>query len=153
MPLPTTADEVWPHIEKWPFGVLSFVTPKGESRSAGVMYQVKGRVLYVITGEGTWKVRHIRANPNVSVTVTVPRLPIRIRQVPPAVISFAGEATVLGLEEVGEELRSRLSKATGEISGTCVVRIVPVGHFVTYGIGIPALQMRHPEKSIARVPV
>jgi hypothetical protein len=35
MSLPTTASEIWPHIEKWPFGVLSFVTPKGESRSAG----------------------------------------------------------------------------------------------------------------------
>ena len=50
MPLPTTADDVWPHIEKWPFGVLSFVTPKGESRGAGVMYQVKDRVLYVLPG-------------------------------------------------------------------------------------------------------
>ena len=80
MPLPTTADEVWPHIEKWPFGVLSFVTPKGESRSAGIMYQVKDRVLYVLTGEDTWKVRHIRSNPNVSMTVPIQRLPIRIRQ-------------------------------------------------------------------------
>jgi hypothetical protein len=153
MSLPTTADEVWPYIEKWPFGVLSFVSPKGEARSAGVMFQVKGRVLYVLTGEDTWKVRHIRTNPNVSMTVTVQRIPIRIRQMPPAVITFSGEATVHSLDEVGEELRARLTKGTGEVPGSCVVRIVPEGNFVTYGIGIPALQMRHPEKSIARVPV
>lgn len=153
MPLPTTADEVWPYVEKWPFGVLGFVTPKGESRSAGVMFQVKDRALYVLTGESTWKVRHIRANPNVSMTVTVQRLPIRIRQVPPAVISFSGEATVISLDEVGDDLRSRLTRGTGEMPGSCAIKIVPEGNFVTYGIGIPAIQMRHPEKSIARVPV
>jgi general stress protein 26 len=153
MPLPTTADEVWPYIEKWPFAVLSFVTPKGESRSAGIMYQVEGRALYVLTGEDTWKVRHIRANPNVSMTVTIPRLPIRIRQVPPAVISFAGVASVLSIEEIGSDVRARLTRGTGEMPGSCIIRIEPEGCFVTYGIGIPALQMRDPEKSRARVPV
>ena len=42
------------------------------ARSAGVMYKVKDRKLYVLTGPDTWKVKHIRANPNVSMTVTVP---------------------------------------------------------------------------------
>ena len=153
MPLPTTADEVWPHIEKWPFGVLSFVTPKGESRSAGIMYQVKDRVLYVLTGEDTWKVRHIRSNPNVSMTVPIQRLPIRIRQMPPAVISFSGVATILGLDEIETELRTRLTRGTGEMPGTCIIRIEPEGRFVTYGIGISAMEMRHPDKSRARVPV
>jgi hypothetical protein len=153
MSLPATAEEVWPHIEKWPFAVLSFVTPKGESRSAGVMYRVRGRKLYVLTGAETWKSRHIRHNPNVSVTVTVPRLPIRLRQVPPAVISFSGVATVLGMGEIDAGLRSDLTRGTGEMANSCVIEIAPVGRFVTYGIGIPALQMRHPEKSISRVPV
>ena len=85
MALPTTAEEIWPLVEKWPFGVLSFVTPKGESRSAGVMYKVKDRTLYVLTGPETWKAKHIDANPNVSMTVTIQRLPVRIRQAPPAV--------------------------------------------------------------------
>jgi hypothetical protein len=153
MALPRTADEIWPYIEKWPFGVLSFVTPKGESRSAGVMYQVSDRVLYVMTGESTWKVRHIRSNPNVSMTVTVSRLPIRIRQVPPAVITFPGVASVLSFEEIDEQLRHSLTRGTGEMPGTCVIAIEPEGYFVTYGIGIPAMQMRKPEKSRARVPV
>ncbi len=117
MALPKTADEIWPYIEKWPFGVLSFVTPKGQSRSAGVMYKVKGRVLYVVTGEDTWKVRHIRSNPNVSMTVTIQRFPIRIRQMPPAVITFSGVASVLGIDEVEEGLRSRSDSRHGRDAG------------------------------------
>ncbi len=153
MTLPTTADEIWPHIEKWPFAVLSFVTPKGESRSAGVMYKVKDRKLYVLTGPNTWKAKHIKANPNVSVTVTVQRLPIRIRQAPPAVITFPGVAMVLELDQVDADLRRELTRGLGEMPDTCVIRIDPTGRFVTYGIGIPMRQMRHPERSLARVPV
>jgi Pyridoxamine 5'-phosphate oxidase len=153
MALPTTADEIWPHIEKWPFGVLSFVTPKGESRSAGVMYKVKDRELYVLTGPDTWKAKHIGSNPNVSMTVTVQRLPFRIRAVPPAVITFSGVASVLDMSEVDPAIRTALTRGIDDLPGMCAIRIVPEGNFVTYGIGIPAMQMRHPEKSLARVPV
>lgn len=153
MALPKTADEVWGYIEKWPFAVISFVTATGEARSAGVMYKVKDRALYVLTGPNTWKAKHIKANPNVSVTVTVQRLPIRVKQAPPAVITFPGIGSVLGLDEVAEELRRDLLRGVGEIPDTCVIRIEPRGHFVTYGIGIPMMQMRQPEKALARVPV
>ena len=153
MALPANADEIWPYIEKWPFAVLSFVTPNGESRSAGVMYKVKERVLYVLTGPDTWKARHIKANPNVSVTVTVQRLPIRVRQAPPAVITFAGVGSVLAMDEVDEDLRSDLMRGVGDMTDTCVIRIEPRGRFVTYGIGVPMMQMRRPEKALARVPV
>lgn len=153
MSLPTTADEIWPYVEKWPFGVLSFVTPKGESRSAGVMFKVKNRELYVLTGPETWKAKHIRKNPNVSMTVTVQRLPIRIRQAPPAVITFSGIATVLDMADVADDIRKALTRGIDDISDVCAIKIVPAGRFVTYGIGIPVMQMRHPEKSIARVPV
>ena len=153
MALPTTAEEVWPYIEKWPFAVVSFVTPKGESRSAGVMYKVRDRTLYVLTGPDTWKAKHIKANPSVSVTVTVQRLPIRVRQAPPAVITFSGIGTVLEMGEVDSDLRRDLLRGVGDMPDTCVIRIEPQGRFVTYGIGIPMMQMRRPEKALARVPV
>ena len=153
MALPTSAEEIWPHIEKWPFGVLSFVTPRGEARSAGVMYKVKDRELYVLTGANTWKAKHIGSNPNVSMTVTVQRLPIRIRMVPPAVISFAGIGSILDMSEVDADLRSDLTRGVDDLPGTCAIRIVPTGNFVTYGIGIPPMKMRHPGESLARVPV
>ena len=153
MPLPTTANEIWPYIERWPFGVLSFVTPQSESRSAGVMYKVKDRALYVLTGPDTWKTKHIKANPCVSMTVTVPRLPMRVRQAPPAVITFPGVATVLELEDVDPDLRTALTRGVSDLGETCVIRIEPTGLFVTYGIGIPMWEMRRPEKALARVPV
>lgn len=154
MPLPTSADEVWSYVEKWPFAILSFVTPEGEARAAGVMYVVRDRKLYVLTGPDTWKARHIRSNPSVSVTITVQRVPIRIRQVPPAVITFSGRASVLAPREVDESILRRLMRGIGDdIGEICVIEVVPEGRFVTYGIGIPAMQMRHPEVALARVPV
>ena len=153
MTLPKTADEVWSYIEKWPFGVLSFVTAKGESRSAGIMFEVKDRALYVLTGPDTWKAKHIKANPNVSMTVTVQRVPIRIRQAPPAVITFPGVATVLEMDDVDIDLRTALTRGVGDLGDICVIRIEPTGRFVTYGIGIPMWQMRDPRLALARVPV
>jgi hypothetical protein len=34
-----------------------------------------------------------------------------------------------------------------------VIEVTPVGDFVTYGVGIPMMQMRDPEKSRGRAPV
>ena len=154
MALPTSADEIWEHIEKWPFAVLGYVTPEAEPRAAGVMYKVRDRKLYVVTGPDTWKARHIGQNPHVSITVTVPRLPIRIRQVPPAVITFSGHATIVPLEEVDAELVAQLTRGmSGELGPMCIIVIEPAGRFVTYGIGVPAMTMRNPHKSLARVPV
>jgi hypothetical protein len=154
MPLPPPADEVWKEIERWPFAVLGFVTPSGEARAAGVMYTVRHRSLYVITGPDTWKARHIRANPHVSVTVPVQRLPIRVRKAPPAVITFAGLATILDLDDLDDELRTALTRGIDVASmEMCAVRVAPVGRFVTYGIGVPLMKMRRPGEALARVPV
>lgn len=154
MPLPTTADEIWQEIEKWPFAVLGFVNPSGEPRAAGVMYVVRDRRLNVVTGPDTWKVRHIQANPNVSVTVTVQRLPIRIRRAPPAVITFSGLATIVAMGDVEPALRKDLLRGVDVTMGEmCVIQIEPVGRFVTYGIGVPIMKMRTPGAALARVPV
>ena len=153
MALPTSANEIWPHIEKWPFAVLSFVTPSGESRSAGVMYKVKDRAVYVLTGPNTWKARHIRSNPNVSMTVTIQRLPIRIKMMPPAVITFSGTAEVLDMADVDDDIGEALTRGIDEMPDMCAIKITPKDNFVTYGIGVPPMTMRHPEKSLARVPV
>ena len=153
MALPATADEVWEQIEKWPFAVLGFVTPSGEARAAGVMYKVRDRVLNVVTGPNTWKVRHIRANPSVSITVTVQRLPIRIRQAPPAVITFSGNATIVPIQEVDADLRSELMRGMDKsMDDNCIIQIEPTGRFVTYGIGVPIMKMRTPDAALARVP-
>ena len=154
MPLPTTAAEVWEEVEKWPFAVLGFVNRSGEPRAAGVMYVARDHRLNVATGPDTWKVRHIRANPNVSVTVTVQRLPIRVRKAPPAVITFSGLATIVPMADVDSELKTDLMRGIDKTVGEmCVIQIEPVGRFVTYGIGVPLMKMRTPGAALARVPV
>ncbi|MEN8235576.1 MAG: pyridoxamine 5'-phosphate oxidase family protein [Actinomycetota bacterium] len=153
MPLPTTADDIWPTIEKHPFAVLGFVNPKGEARAAGVMYKVRDRVLYVITGPDTWKTRHIRNNASVSITVTVQRVPIRVRAIPPAVVTFSGHATIVGIGDVPHDLAKDLTRGIEGIDDLCVIKIEPTGSFVTYGIGVAPMTMRNPKQSIARVPV
>lgn len=153
MPLPTTADDVWPTIEKWSFAVFGFVSARGEARAAGVMYTTSDRVLYFITGPDTWKARHIRGNPHVSVTIPVQRFLVRSTKVPPAVITFSGYATVVGLDDIAVDLRKELTHGSDDMDDMCVIRVEPAGNFLTYGIGVPLMAMRQPDRSLSRVPV
>ena len=87
-------------------------------------------------------------------TVTVQRLPLTIRPMPPAVITFPGEAKVVSFDEVDADVCETLTKGLdAEMGDHSVIQIKPVGRFVTYGIGVPVMKMRKPAESIARVPV
>lgn len=159
MTVKTTTDEVWQEVEKQMFAVLGMVTARGEARTAGIVYLVEGRELYIGSGKSSWKARHIRQNPNVSLTVTIskripfmPWIPI-----PAATITFQGEARVLDVEDVDAEVHRRLTRGmeidSDWLSKQCTIRVRPKGHFVTYGVGVSLRTMRNPEKSRGRVPV
>ena len=45
MPIALTSDQVWEVLEREIFGVLATVNPRGQPRSAGIVYTVKDRVL------------------------------------------------------------------------------------------------------------
>ena len=154
---PTTR-QIWHSIERHIFGVLAWVTPSGEARTAGIVYTAADRKIYIATGPQTWKARHIAENPYVSMTVTVPkRIPFMPwLKIPAAVITFHGDATIRPIGEAPDPvlhaLLRGLEKQIEELD-MCLIEITPVGHFVTYGIGVPMLTMRYPERSRARVPV
>ncbi|MDJ0929457.1 MAG: hypothetical protein QNJ73_17595 [Gammaproteobacteria bacterium] len=38
-------------------------------------------------------------------------------------------------------------------ANTCLIEVTPVGHFLTYGIDVPATAMADPEKAMGRVAV
>jgi hypothetical protein len=156
---PVTTDAVWHAIDKGMFAVLSWVSGGGEPRSTGVVYATHDRELYVSTWQESWKARHISRNPNVAVTVTIPkRVPFMpFVKMPAAVASFHGEAKLHDLVEIDERITASLHKgpklSDEMLRQTRIIRITPTGYFVTYGIGVPLMAMRDPEAASARVPV
>lgn len=159
MPAPVTADLVWNEIEKRLFAVLSYVTPKAQARSAGIVYVVRDRTLYVGTGKESWKAKHIRLNPNVALNVTIPkRIPfLPWIKIPDATIAFRATASVQSMRETAPEIIDALMKGMADqeeiVAESCMLVIRPTGHFVTYGVGVPLLDMRDPEKARGRAPV
>jgi hypothetical protein len=159
MPANITTEQVWRELEKRSFAVLGFVTARGEARTAGIVYTVRDRQLYITTGGDSWKARHITANPHVSLTVTVPkRIPfLPWLQIPAATITFQGVASVHAIKDVPPEIPQVLLRGL-ELNAEHreeirVIRVQPAGEFVTYGVGVPLLVMRNPEAARGRAPV
>ena len=102
--------------------------------------------------------RHIAANPNVSMTVTLPkRVPfLPFIKVPAATVTFKGEAQILGVGDIPASVFERLPRGSESdptvLDRTAIIRIVPRGEFVTYGIAMPLTQMRKHEEAHGRAP-
>jgi hypothetical protein len=159
MSLELKAEQVWKVLEEELFGVLGMVTVHNEARTAGIVYVVRDHKLYIGTGRDTWKVRHIAANPHVSMTVPISkRIPFMPWiKIPAATITFQGTARVM---DPGEDQASIMATVFRDLAAdpaamedVCVIEVVPEGDFVTYGVGIPLMQMRHPEKARGRAHV
>ena len=154
-----SSEIVWQELQKELFAVLGMVTASGEARTTGVVYIVHERKVYILTGEDTWKARHVRQNQFVSITVPIAkRIPfLPWIKIPAATISFSGKANVIDADDVGNDILHALMRGmetdTEKVASMCVIEIVPVGEFVTYGVGIPLMMMREPEKAGGRAPV
>lgn len=154
-----TSEQVWQEIRRNLFAVLGMVTPAGEARTVGIVYAVQEETIYIVTGKETWKARHIAGNPEVSLTIPIakqiPLLPwIKI---PAATITFAGTATLQDPAGASPAILHALFRGIEQerekLAEMCLIAVTPKGHFITYGVGVPLLQMRHPEQARARVPV
>ena len=159
MAAPVTTESVWRALSKNTFAVLSWVTPKSASRSAGIIYLARDRKLMIGAESHSWKVRHIRENPNVSITATLkkripfmPWLPL-----PDATISFHGKARVVEPPDVDPALMRDLTRGMVDDpelrANSCVIEVIPEGEFVTYGIDVSTLAMRDPNAAQGRAPV
>ena len=159
MAIELSTEQVWKAIEKELFAVLGMVTAKNEARTAGVVYIVRDRTLYIATGRDTWKARHVAANPHVSVTIPIAkRIPVMPWiKIPAATITFAATARVLAAQEAPSDLLRAIFRDTVDnqelMADSCLIEVTPEKDFVTYGIGIPLMQMRFPEKARGRAPV
>jgi hypothetical protein len=150
-----TTEQVWRELAKGSFAVVSQVTPAGEPRSSGVLYQTMGRQLFVATAPDSWKAKHLASNGHVSMTVLVRRggLLSLVAPIPPATITFHGTAIVhpAGSFEVPKELASLLPP--DRRSSNCIIEVTPEGEFLTYGVGVSLMKMRTPATARGRVPV
>lgn len=156
MTVQLTSDQVWAALKKELFAVVGMVTSKGEARTVGVVYAVHDHRLYVATSKDTWKARHIQHNPHVSITVPIAkRIPVMPWiKIPAATITFAGQARVFDATEANGEIRQALFRGLkadpDQLATASIVEITPIGDFVTYGIGVPLMQMRFPKKARGR---
>lgn len=154
-----SSDVVWKSLKQELFAILGMVTDKGEARTAGVVYAVHNQKLYMVTGKDTWKVRHISQNPHVSITVPIAkRIPFLFWiKIPAATITFSGLAKVQGIDCVSPEILHSLLRGLEMDAETqanmCVIEVQPVGDFITYGVGISLMTMRHPDQARGRAPV
>lgn len=159
MPAPITTDQVWQVLEKELFAVLGMVTAQGEARTVGVVYVVRDRRLFISTGAATWKARHAAANPHVSITVPIAkRIPfLPWVKIPAATITFPGTARVFPVSEAPPGIVDALFRGSQEdpeaMRDLVVIEVTPEKEFITYGIGVPLQQMRHPERARGRVAV
>jgi Pyridoxamine 5'-phosphate oxidase len=154
--MPVTTADVWKAIDDGIFGVLSFVNAEGEPRSAGVCYVVDDRSLLITSDRNAWKVRHIAADPHVSMTITLPKhVPFMpFIKVPAATITFHGEAEILEVTDVDGMAVKRLFRGLefdrDVMEETAIIRVVPRGEFVTYGVAMPMMRMRKPSEAKGR---
>ena len=154
-----TTDQVWEEIEKQLFAVLGMVTASGEARTAGIVYIARDHKLYIASMKSAWKVRHIQRNPNVSMTILIPkRIPlIPWIKIPPATITFSGVTQVLDPEDVPSDIVQALFRGmetTPETSKPFViVEVTPQKDFVTFGVGVSLMAMRDTENAGGRVAV
>lgn len=159
MAAPVTTESVWQALGAHSFAVLSWVTPAGHARSAGIIYLVKSRKLIIGAESNSWKARHIRANPNVSMTAVSKRRIIYLPWIPlpDATITFRGRAHVIEPADVDQQVLAELvdgMEADPERdANTCFIEITPEGDFLTYGIDVPAMAMGDPHKAMGRVAV
>jgi hypothetical protein len=159
MPIQLSSEQVWQAIEKELFAVIGMVTAEHEARTVGVVYVARDYKLYIATGKATWKARHIGANPHVSVTIPIAkRIPLMPWvKIPAATITFCGTARVFPAQDAAPDLlRAILREMANDrtmVADSCLIEVTPEKEFVTYGVGIPLMQMRHPEKARGRASV
>jgi general stress protein 26 len=156
---PASTDIVWDAIKKEFFAVLGMVTKESETRSTGIVYTVNDNKLYIGTGLESWKTHHIRLNPEVSITIPIPkRIPlIPWIKIPQATISFSGTARIIPAVEAEDNILHSVYRHMADdqelMKESCLIEVLPKGDFITYGVGISLMEMRNPELARGIAPV
>ncbi len=75
-------------------------------------------------------------------------------KIPAATITFSGLAKILATPDVDDAVFEAIHRGMvvddEMVQNSCVVEIAPVKDFITYGIGVPMMAMRDPQKAAGR---
>lgn len=131
-------------VAKNSFCVLATSSAKNVPHTAGLLYAAVDLSLYFMVGESSIKVRNIRQNPNVAVTIPVRKYPMA----PPMAVQFQGTGEILAVDDprITELVAAgRLKKITGlgtlDKPGNCFIRVAPRRRISTYGLGMSLLTL------------
>lgn len=131
-------------IARSSFCTLATASAANRPHVAGVLYAEADGALYVSTLERSVKVRNVRENPNVAVTIPLRRLPVG----PPSTVQFQGTAEVLSLRDprlVALAASGQLKKVTShgelDLPGGCFIKITPARRVATFGLVVPLLEL------------
>ena len=147
-------DEIQRLIAKRSFANLATVSPGGSPHSAGVLYAVVGRDMYVSTEMSTRKARNIAHDERVAVAIPVRRIPVG----PPSLIHFQTTAKLIPTDDP----RLRHLVETGVVDGItshgeldlpdgCFVRIAIPSRVHTYGLGLSLYRLARDPLSAAGI--
>ncbi|MDD9943519.1 MAG: pyridoxamine 5'-phosphate oxidase family protein [Myxococcales bacterium] len=158
MGAPVTTDSIWEELGRQTFAVLGMVNAKGEARTAGIVYTVHQRKLYIATDKESWKAKHVGGNGHVSLTICIPkRVPfLPFVHVPAATITCHGSGRVLAYSQAPAEVTRVLARGleeTGGAGSVSIIEVSPEGEFVTYGVGVSMLTMRKTQAARGRAAV
>jgi hypothetical protein len=59
----------------------------------------------------------------------------------------------LRLPDILQAVFRGLAADSEVMTDSCLIEVTPAKEFITYGVGVPLMQMRHPEKARGRAPV
>ncbi len=132
-------DDLLGIMAKRNFANLATVSAGGWPHSAGVLYAVVGRDMFVSTELGTRKARNIAHEERVAVAIPVRRIPFA----PPSLIHFQTTAHLCSLDDphirrlvAAGDLDKVTSHGELGLADGCFVRIAIPSRINTYGLGM-----------------
>ena len=144
--------EVKQNIKKQNWLVLSTVDSNGKPYSSVLVYQSDGNIIICQTGMNTLKAINIRANNKIAITIPIRKNFLhKLIPAPPAEIHFTTEAEILPKEN--EQARAIFSKYLKHSENADLpqdsiwIKIKVPNKVITYGIGVPLIKMRDPNKA------
>lgn len=145
-------NEVKHTIKKHNWLVLSSISSNGIPYSSVLVYQSDGNIIICQTGTNTLKAKNIRANNKVAITIPIRKNFLhKLIPAPPAEVHFTTNAKLLSKED--EEARTIFTRylkhsEKAELPQDSIwIKIKLPNKVTTYGIGVPLLKMRDPNKA------